>query len=439
MNVEVIERCEKHRVPGFRRLQVIAGAQEFGDDSARRVLPLIAIGAMSASPFVVSLLSVGPMLASVVGGLFAGNVADHYAVRRTMFWANALRFVLTASLAIVFVVSTGSLLWLVLAALLLALADAFYSSAHQVFVNRAVAEGEMTWFASRLMTVQTLCGFAAPVVGGVLLGTLGEAAAISGIAAAYCVSAALALLLPAGFDQGPVAAEGDCNSRKTSTASAASQDTRRHPFSLWMSARTDGVRLILEDARLRAWAVSGGILNCASMTGTTLIGLYAIAELGLATEHVTILGAAGLTGALLASLLAPPLASLFSGGTVRVVGTLVAGVGATCVPLFASSWGLWAFGIADFLWSLGVGLAMLAFAGVLREFAPSSSIGQVGAAFGVLVMSAMAVSGLTAGALASWGVEIKSLLWVKPALAIGSAMVVLWSPLRAWSDSPSHH
>lgn len=419
---------QRRKAPGFGQLQVIAGAQELGDDSVRRVLPLVAIGSFAASPFLVSVLATGPMLVSLVAQFFSGDVADNQPARRTMLVANGFRAVVAIFLTGLFFAAQGNAHWILWTAMVLAVADAFYSSAHQVFVNRAVPDGEMTWFSGRLMTVQTVCGFAAPLVGGALLEFSGHTAAMLAIAVAYTVSTVVVFFLPSGFDS---SLDGDVAPNLGDVTGA----TEASPVKDWVATRTAGLRLIFADSHLRAWVLSSVAVNCASMVGTALVGLYAIRELGIGAELIAAVGAVGMAGALLASLVTAKLTRWMSGGSVRVLGTAIAGVGAAFIPVCGPSWGIWAFGVADFLWSLGVGIAMLSLAAVLRMYAPGTSIGKVGAAFGITVMGSMTLAGLLAGAAAQSGADLRLLMFIKPVLAVVSIFVVLWSPLRRWSEN----
>src|SRR4051812_24971782 len=164
------------RNPDFRRLWLADLASQLGSRIDVLAVPLLAVGALGASVFEVSLLRTAETLPYLVLGLQVGVWCDRIRQRPVLIAADAGRALLIASVpvaALFGVLSLALLLTVVLAAGVLRV---FFDVAHQTYVPRLVPLEQLPEANARLQTNRSGAAVAGPGLAGLIVQALGNAA-----------------------------------------------------------------------------------------------------------------------------------------------------------------------------------------------------------------------------------------------------------------------
>ena len=269
-----------------------------GDGIAIVAYPWLA-SAITRNPLLISLVIVVQRLPWLVFSLPAGVITDRYDRRTLMVISNTVRAALTllvafavlgkqgglpgpdqiSDAATVITTDTGLYILILVATLLLGVAEVLYDNSAQTFMPSIVHPGNLEKANGRLwsseMVANTLVG---PPFGALLI-ALAFALPFFVDAATFGVSAALIVLIP-----------------KCSRATGTSVDTEVPDRKPWRTELTDGFRWLWGHNLLRPMAIILGLLNMLATMTTATIVLFSQEVLDTTPTEFAIMGTGGAIG-----------------------------------------------------------------------------------------------------------------------------------------------
>ncbi len=271
------------------------------------VLPIL-VFQLTGSALRTALLATLNVLPYLVFGLFAGALADRVDRRRLMVSCDLINAVLLGSIPLSAALGLLTVGQIYLVALLSATAFVWFDAANFGALPILVGRARILQANSAIWSSSTLLEIIMPAVGGLLATTLGAANTISLDALSYLLSAVALTLIPRALSS---AAQG---SRTTGGDSSLIQRT-------WRDI-AEGVRFIREHALVRTLTLLGFGVSFTGGAVNGLIVVFGVRALGLSSKDPRLgwLFTAGACGALLASLLLPPLTRRFAVERITLAG-----------------------------------------------------------------------------------------------------------------------
>jgi MFS family permease len=318
--------------PNYRKLFTASTISNLGDGISVIAYPWLA-SAITRNPVLIALIVAAQRLPWLVFTLPAGVITDRNDRRLLMSGANAVRFVLTAAVALaVFVrrddlpapdavdqvVGTDSLLYVILlvATLLLGVCEVIYDNSAQTFMPALVPDHDLEKANGRLYSAETVANqFAGPSVAGLLL-AIGFALPFLVDAGTFAASAALVFSI--GIRRRP---------ERTGTGSKPQ----------WRAEIAEGFRWLWHHPVLRTMALSLGALNLLGNVSFALFVIYAQEVLGTSTTAFAILSTAPAVGGLVGGWSTSPVVKRLGPGLSLRVSVVVMGL-TTIAAGLVSSW-----------------------------------------------------------------------------------------------------
>ncbi len=290
--------------PSYFKLFGASTVSNLGDGIGLLAYPWLA-SAVTRNPLLISLVAVVQRLPWLVFSLPAGVITDRMSRRVLMLRANAARFVITLGVAFIVLSRQDSLpgpdqltsgdavaiddsvlyLLILLATLLLGVAEVFYDNAAQTFMPAVVHHDDLERANGRLWSTEQVANeFIGPPLGGFLL-AVAFALPFFVDATTFALSALLITWIPAALHQ-----------------PAPDAATERKP---WQQELREGFAWLWKHPLLRPMAIILGLLNALGMMSGAIFVLFAQEVLDTSTTEFALLstGAAvgGITGGWTAS------------------------------------------------------------------------------------------------------------------------------------------
>jgi Na+/melibiose symporter-like transporter len=397
-------------MPASRDLSRVIAAESvsnFGSMLSRLAIPWVATLVLGATPAAMAWLLVAEVVAGAVGALLLGPLIERSRKRVAMLCADALRALVLATLAMAAWRGWVTMPLLMAAAAAGALLTIAFELARSAWMAQCASSGELPRRNAQLSMAGSLSETASFAIGGWLYQALGAALALALDALSYLGSA---LLLRGVSEVPPVAAP-----RETTSA-----------WTRWRQEQRDGWCTLLEHPSLRALAAVEALRAFGLALAGTSYMVYVTRDLALATGIQGLVFAAGAVGALAGAAVAPCLGSRIGPGRAMAFGLALASVGAACIPL-AQSAGVTAITLlvahqiigdggvtihdvhdrtlrqtavgAEWLARVDAGIRSVGQLTTLVGAAAGGTIGTLGSARAVLVLSALVLS---AAALWAW-------------------------------------
>ncbi|MET3950307.1 hypothetical protein [Arthrobacter sp. UYEF36] len=180
------------------------------------------------------------------------------------------------------------------------------------------------------------------------------------------------------------------------------------------------------------------ILNAATMFGSAATAVYALNVLGLSPAVFALLSTFAAMGGLVASVSAPALLTHFGIGRTRILASIACVPAVALTPLaqvlpgFPALW----LGVSAFGWAFLVVVISASGAGIIPRISHFRRLGTVMASNRLFVLGVMPAASLAGGALAEW-VGVQPVLWIWALLAGASAIPIVLSPMRTWTELPA--
>jgi MFS family permease len=306
------DRAERPRALGPSYYKLFGGTvvSNLGDGMGLVAYPWLA-SAITRNPILVALVAVAQRLPWLVFTLPAGVITDRVDRRKTMVAMDVARGALTLGVAFAVLASqadlpgpdevgtvtgtrTGLYVVLLVATMLIGMAEVLRDNANQTILPRLVRPDQLERANGRIWSVEAVMNtFAGPPLGSLLL-----LAAFSipffVDAGTFFVAAGLVFLIPGAF-------------RPTGDGSEQRQSFR--------AELGEGVRWLMGHSLLRPMAVILGLMNGATMIAMATFVLFAQEVMGVGPLLFTVVGFGAAIGGLAGGNLAPAITGRLGSGT----------------------------------------------------------------------------------------------------------------------------
>jgi hypothetical protein len=411
---------EEHRQPArfvmptaFRKLFTASIGDGIGDDVLRSMLPVIAVSVLGAGAFQTSILNALGMAAFLLLGVPAGVLVDRWSKKSTLVIVNVFRAAAVFSVPISYFLGTLSIWHLFAVAAIVSVADVVFTTAQSAMMPTLLKGSKLGDGYAKVQSVQSGLAIATPGVVGLIIKVVSAPAVLLIAGAAYLFSAVITGRLPQ-----------DRPSRA------------KTPDKFWSEAR-DGLGYTLSHPLIRSLMISVALVNAASMFGAAAKVIFALQILNIPMDQFIILGALSAAGGLIASMTATRITRRLGVGRTKIAASLASAGFVILVPL-APFLGLapvaW-IGISGFGWSFFVILSGLAGAGIIPRLVPHHLMGRVMSTYRLFTLGIMPVASIGGGVLAL-ATGVIPVLWGWALVAAASAIPILASPIRSWTEFP---
>lgn len=391
---------------------------QFGSQISWLAVPLLAISVLHAGSFQVAALSAASSLPVLLVGLPAGAVADR--LRRRPLMIGCALGCAAAMGSIPLVDSLGHLSVAHLYAVVFvvgALAVAFDSAAGAV-PPLLVDNDRLVDANGKLNVARGLAELAGPSAGGVLVGLVGAARAVTVDAFSYVFSAAT------------IAAMRIREPRKAAKGTEPRSPDESADRPRFRDEIADGVRIVVRQPLLRTIAVASGVATFLLAGVSSLWLLYVIKTLHWSVRAAGLVYGLSLVGGVVGGLVAQRTIERVGVGRVVIGGSLLSAPLEVATPLAPHGLaGQWLVALAFTVLTCAGMIAQTAITTVRQLACPIELLGRVVATNRFLTQGLRFLGPLVAGALAvGWGV--RPVLIVFATLTLAQAAIYAASPFR---------
>ena len=397
----------------FRKLFTASIGDGIGDDVIRSMLPVIAVAVLGAGAFQTSVLNALGMAAFLLLGVPAGVLVDRWSKKSTLVLANVVRAAAVVSVPIAYFLGTLSIWHLFAVAAVVSVADVVFTTAQSAMMPTLLKGSELGDGYAKVQSVQSGLAIATPGIVGLIIKVVSAPAMLFIAGAAYLFSAVMTGRLP---QDPPSRAET--------------------PDKFWSEAR-DGLGYTLSHPLIRSLMISVALVNAASMFGAAAKVIFALQILNIPMDQFVILGALSAAGGLVASMTATRITRRLGVGRTKIAASLASAgfvillPGAPFLGLAPVVW----IGISGFGWSFFIILSGLAGAGIIPRLVPHHLMGRVMSTYRLFTLGIMPVASIGGGVLAL-ATGVIPVLWIWALVAAASAIPILLSPVRSWTEFP---
>jgi MFS family permease len=328
--------------------------------------------ARGGGPHHFSLLLLSQVGPAAVAGALVGPLIDRFPRKRLMIGADILRAGAVASLL---VPGTASLPHLYAVAALLGVLGAVFQPTLQASLPNLVNKEQLVAANALVAMTHNIAVMAGPVIGGVMVATVGTFSAFALNASTFLISAAL-----------------------LSRIHLAHRDPERTPESP-LGALTQGARYAFGTSLIRGLLIVIGLVMFGSAIRSPLEPIFVLDTLDGGPGSLGLVGGAWGLGMVLGSLSAPAAARRWS--RERLLGAMVAVV---AIVVMAASRAT-ALSPVLLLWvasGLANGIGSVAFESLLQERTPDQLRGRIMAASEAIMHGSFLIGALVAGSLAAF-------------------------------------
>ncbi|KOX22440.1 MFS transporter [Saccharothrix sp. NRRL B-16348] len=380
---------------------------QFGSAIGRTVLPLLAVGALAATPFEMGVLSAASTAAFLLIGLPAGVWVDRLRRRPVMLVADFTRVALLLSVPLAWWLDVLTLPHLVVVALLVGAATVMFDIAYQSYLPALVGREQLVEGNSKLEASRAVAEVSGPAVAGGVAQAVGVAVGVLGTAVGYLASALF--LLRIRTEEPPP--------RKPDKPGLA------HEIA-------EGLRFVFGNRSLRAIVGCTGTANFFGGMAAAVLVLFMVRGLGLSDGVVGLVLSAAGVGGVLGALTVNRWNTRFGQTTVIWLSGLVTWPLGLLVPLGAADWRMGFLIVGEAAIAYGATVYNIAQVSYRQSICPDHLLGRMNASIRFVVWGSMPIGGLLGGVLGG-GIGVTATLWVA---MTGQALSVLWvvlSPLRS--------
>ncbi|MGI5268343.1 MFS transporter [Nonomuraea sp. CA-218870] len=398
----------------FNGLWFGTGASNLADGMALFVLPLLAL-AIGASPGEVAAVTTALTLAWPLFGLHAGWIVDRVERRALLTGVSLARAAVLAGLTAAHLTGALSIPLILLAAVLLGVAETLVDTALTSTIPRVVAPEARNRANARVeATINVTNQLAGPPLAGLLAATtLALATGAGAVLYVLAVAGILAMTLSPG-PAGPDVTE-----------------PRR-------GALVAGLRHLWRQPVVRTLTLYTAVMNVVWAAATALLVVYAVAPgpLGLSTAQYGLLLTAMAVGGLLASMVVEPLRRRFGVTTLLIADAAGTVLLVLPVAVGASAWAVAAGAVVA---GAGASVWRILVATIRQNLSPPELLGRVYAASRVISWGVLPPGAAVAGLIAEvWGVRTAFAVATVLALAVMAAFLryALRTDLSAAAGTP---
>jgi MFS family permease len=400
--------------PDFRRLWTGDALGQLGAQLTALALPIFAVQHLAATEWQMGVLTAAEYAAFLVIGLPAGAWVDRMRKRRVLIAADLVRATVLAAVVVTALTGHASIPLLIVAALVISIANVFFDVSHQSYIPGLVGLDHLVEGNSKLQATASVAQVAAPALGGALLRVIAAPALIAVTVVTYLVSA---------FAVGRI--------RQIETPPHPS--TRR-PLKVEIA---EGLRFVVHEPYLRRIVACTSLGNFAGSLATSITVIYVLRTLDLGTATYGAIMSAGAIGGLLGAVVAGRLAQWIGEGRIIPLSALVMAPASALMPLAST-------GVAPAAVLLIAGGAVFGFAVIVynvgqvsfrQRVCPPPLLGRMNASVRFIVWGTMPIGGLLGGWLGTH-LGVLPTLWVSVGIMALAALPVVVSPLLGMRDLP---
>jgi MFS family permease len=263
----------------FRWLWAAFAVSTFGTWLAFDAFPIVAVLALHARPFEVSLLAAVGVGVSAVVALPLGLWVERHRKRRVMIGMDCVRFLVLASVPAAYALGLLGFGQLLVVAVVVGAAEICFRAASGTCLKSLVAREHLLGANARFETTSWTATMVGPPLGGALIGMFGPVTTVIADAISYLLSA-LGVSAIAGQEPRPMPAESNRAARGEVLA---------------------GWRYILRRPALRAVLANTALVNALIMATAPLLAVLMLGQLHLAPWQYGLAFAAPCVGGLVAA------------------------------------------------------------------------------------------------------------------------------------------
>lgn len=372
----------------------------FGDYIAFVTLPLFVVR-LTGSELDLGLTTAFETLPMLLFGLAAGVFLDRANLRRSLIFADFARGAAFALLALAVAVDMANVVTVFAVAFVVGSMTSIFDTGLQAYLPVALTEEMLVTANSRLQLARTLAWATGAAAGGLLMASVGPAAAFLINGATFAISAGLLLALH------------DANPREV---------TDREPP---LQALRSGIGYLWRDRRMRYATLGAALANLMIIPFEATLALFGQEDLGLSEAGVGWLYASqGLIGAA-GALVADRVAKRLRLGRTFVVGLGVMAAGLAFTSVSSNFLAFVPVGIV----LVGVSWVNVALATLRQRLTPPELLGRVAAASRTIAWAGIPAGGVIGGLIGE-AIGLSSLYWWGAILLIvitaGLAATDLW-------------
>ncbi len=398
---------------GFRRLWAGDTVAQFGTAIGHLALPLLAVGALQATPAEMGVLTAAETAAFLLIGLPAGAWVDRVRRKPLMIRMDLARAALLLSVPVAGWLGVLALPQLVLVALLTGACTVFFDVGYQSYLPSLVGREHLMEGNAKLQASHSAAQFSGPALGGALTQLVGAATALLTTAGGYLASA---FLLSRIEEEEPTPVRAEHPDLRAEVA--------------------EGLRFVLVNPSLRAIAACTATYNLFYGVESAVFVLFLARTLDLSEGAIgVVIGLSGVGGILGALAAGRVIRLLGQARAIWLVLVLTSPFG-LLIPLAQAGWAV-SLAVAGFLVSNFGGVVYnVAQVSFRQAICPDHLLGRMNASIRFIVFGTLPLGALLGGALGGW-IGIRETLWVA---AVGWTLAALWvvfSPLRGMREIPT--
>ena len=386
---------------------------DIGSAVTTLALPLLAVTALRASVFEVSLITFLTYLAYLLITLPAGVLVDQVRKHGLMMWCDIARTALVGSVPIAAVLWHVTLWQVYAVALFGGALSVFFDVSYQSYVPSLVQGEQLVDANGKLGTTNAFAALLGPSLGGALVGLIGAAKAVALDAASFAVSA-LSLVLIRTPEPKP---------------------ERRAEHVTFGAAMHEGLSFVVKHPILRNIVACTATANLFGSCYQAVEIVFLVRTLHASPTVVGLLFSLGAVGGLVGGLTAGWFASKVGSARIIWASMLVPSPLYLLIPLATPGWGALLFAAGNCVLAFTTLLYNTAQVSYRQRICPPELLGRMNASVRWIVWGTLPLGSLLGGALGTW-------LGLRPALWIGvlgtglASLFVLFSPLRRLRDVP---
>ena len=377
-------------------------------------LPLLAVTALRATTFEVSLISILTSLAFLLISLPAGVVVDQLRKHGLMMWCDVARFALIGSIPLAGALWHVTLWQIYVVATLAGILSVFFDVSYQSYVP-VLLDGEQLVDANgKLGATNAFAGLVGPSLGGALVGLMGAAKAVAADAGSFAASAVSLLLI----------------------RTPEPKPERRAEHITFRAAMSEGLSFVVKHPILRKIVACTGTSNFFSSGLGAVDIVFLVRVLHASPTVVGVLFSLAAIGGVIGGLLAGRLAGWIGSARIIWVSILVPAPLALLIPLARPGWSvlLFAAGLfGQYFFAVVYNTAQVSYR---QRICPPQLLGRMNASVRWIVWGTMPLGALFGGALGTW-IGVRETVAVCAVGGMTAGLWVFFSPLRRLRDVPA--
>lgn len=394
----------------FRLLLAGQTTSQLGTQIAGVAMPLLAVGALAATPLEVGLLGAASTIAFALIGLSAGAWLDRLRRRPVLVVADVVRALALLSIPVAWWLGVLTMGQLLAVALVAGFARVFFDVGYQSYLPTVIGRDRVLAGNSAMEFARTGGQIAGPGLGGILVSLLGAANVLLAQAVTFAVSAVT--LAGIRVREEPV-------------------DPEAHAGPMWHRV-AEGVRFVVGHPVLRATAIASATSNLSFAIASAVTIVFLARDLGTPEWGIGVLIALAGLGAMLASAIAPRLARRVGSARIVWLSLAVTGPLTLLVALGMPGWGLVLVLVGMFAGELGQIVYAISNVSLRQRICPDRILARVNATMGFAVMGLFPLGAVIGGVLGQT-IGVRGTL-VVAGLVVLAAPVALFVALRRHGD-----